>query len=85
MSEEQRKPFGNFPAGLVVTPWADGVMISVVDQSSRHGIATYLGHDGIVRLFQWLLAAGIVQGELTDEVPASPESVLLQWPGSRDA
>ncbi len=78
------QPFGNFPAGLIVTPWADGVMISVVDQSTRHGVATYLGHDGIVRLFSWLLAAGVVEGTIEDDRAQAAGEVLLNWPGPDD-
>jgi hypothetical protein len=70
--------FANLPNGLIVRTWGDGVMIGVVDQNTRHGVSTYLGHDGIVRLFSWLIAAGIVEGEIAEEERGD---VMLQWPG----
>ena len=74
------QPYGHFPNGLIVTPWGDGVMLSVVDQQTRHGIAMYMGHDGLVRLFSWLIASGIMAGEVEDEPRGD---VMLQWPGPK--
>ena len=75
------RPFANFPNGLVVTPWGDGVMFGVVDQQTRQGVSAYMGRESIERLFAWLIASGIVHGEIEHEPP--PE-VMVQWPGPKD-
>ena len=74
------RPFTNFPNGLYVTPWGDGVMFGVVDQTTRQSVSSYLNRDGIERLFAWLIASKIVDGEIHEQAPAD---VMVQWPGPK--
>ena len=74
------KPFVNFPNGLYVIPWGDGVMFGVVDQNTKQGVSSYLGREGIERLFAWLIASNIVHGEIHQEAPSE---VMVQWPGPK--
>lgn len=74
------RPFVNFPNGLYVTSWGDGVMFGVVDQTTRQGVSSYLNRDGIERLFAWLIASSIVEGEIHEKAPSD---VMVQWPGPK--
>lgn len=79
----QREPvtppmtFVNFPLGLAVGPWADGIMVSVLDPTTNQGQTAYLGRQGCEALCAWLVEQGIVKGEMLQEQPAPPTLVPL--------
>lgn len=62
-------PFVNFPHGVHVQPWGDGVMFSVVSQVNGQGMTAFLGKAGLIDLIRWLGQLGILDVEINDEPP----------------